>query len=137
MPKACSSWVSRNGAVQMFFSATKQKHICWKIFKVRKVFGCVAGAYYFQCQLKSCSLNEWGCLSQLYRKVSHLFCSFCWIWDFLLENLKLKKSLWRCPLERVDKYKKPVWWMPKIIFSKKEFQVLDFKSFIFWSKFRF
>ena len=31
------------------FSDTKQKYVCWKIGnKVRKVFGCVAGAYYFQ-----------------------------------------------------------------------------------------
>ena len=56
VPKACSSWVSKNGA--NVFSDTEQKHICWKIFKVRKVFGCVAGAYYFQCQMKSGSLNE-------------------------------------------------------------------------------
>ena len=42
---------SRNGAAQMFFSDTKQKHVCWKICKVRKVFDCVAGAYYFQCQV--------------------------------------------------------------------------------------
>ena len=26
------------------------KHVCWKIFKVRKVFDCIARAYYFQCQ---------------------------------------------------------------------------------------
>ena len=47
----CNSWESRNGAVQTFFSDTKQKHVCWKICKVRKAFGCVAGAYYFQCQV--------------------------------------------------------------------------------------
>ena len=50
----CSSWESRNRVVQMFFSDTKQKHVCWKICKVKKVFGCVAGAYYFQCQV------SWG-----------------------------------------------------------------------------
>ena len=61
------------------------------------------------------------------------FARFWWLWDFLLKNLKLKKSLmistgtcgqiWkRCMLE--------------IIFSKKEFQMWDFESFIFWSKFR-
>ena len=33
------------------FSDTKQKHVCCKICKVRKVFGCVAGTYYFQCQV--------------------------------------------------------------------------------------
>ena len=47
----CSSWASRNGAVQMFSSDTKQNNDCWNIFKVRKVFGCIAGAYYFQCQV--------------------------------------------------------------------------------------
>ena len=46
----CSSWASRNGAVQIVFSDTKQKHVCWKICKVRKFFGCAAGGYYFQCQ---------------------------------------------------------------------------------------
>ena len=35
--------------------------------------------------------------------------SFCWLWDFLLENLKLKDKL----------------------------QIWGFESFIFWSKFRF
>ena len=44
----CSSLASRNDAV---FSDTKHKHVCWKIFKVGKVFECVAGAYYFQCQV--------------------------------------------------------------------------------------
>ena len=33
------------------FSDTKQENVCWKICKVRKVFGCVAGAYDFQCQV--------------------------------------------------------------------------------------
>ena len=36
------------------FSDTKQKHVCWKFCKVRKVFGCVVGAFYFQCQV------SWG-----------------------------------------------------------------------------
>ena len=33
------------------FSDTKQKQVCWKICKVRKVFGCVVRAFYFQCQV--------------------------------------------------------------------------------------
>ena len=28
-----------------YFSDNKQKHLCWKICKARKTFGCVAGAY--------------------------------------------------------------------------------------------
>ena len=47
----CSSWASRNGAAQMFFSDSEQKHAWWKICKVRKVFDCVARAYYFQFQM--------------------------------------------------------------------------------------
>ena len=39
-------WCSTN-----VFSDTKQKYVCLKICKVRKVYGCVAGAYYFQCQV--------------------------------------------------------------------------------------
>ena len=49
--KNVGSWASRNGSVQMFFSGSKQKYVCWNICKVRKVFGCVAGAYQFQCQV--------------------------------------------------------------------------------------
>ena len=37
----CSSWVSRNGAVQIF-SLHQPKTICWKISKVSKCFGCIA-----------------------------------------------------------------------------------------------
>ena len=33
------------------------------------------------------------------------FASFCWLWDFLLENLKLRKKPWWCQLERLNKYK--------------------------------
>ena len=47
----CSSWASRNGAVQILHH---KKHVCWNICKVRrKFFDSVAAAYYFQCQ-KSC-----------------------------------------------------------------------------------
>ena len=45
-----SSWASGNSAVQMFFSGTKQKHVCWKICKLRNSFSCVLGEYYFQFQ---------------------------------------------------------------------------------------
>ena len=51
-------WCSPN-----VFSDTKQKYVCWKICKVRKVFDCVAGAYYFQCQVCWGLQNEWGFLS--------------------------------------------------------------------------
>ena len=43
---AVQKWCSAN-----VFSDTKQKRVCWKICRVRKIFSCVAGAYYFQCQV--------------------------------------------------------------------------------------
>ena len=62
----------------------------------------------------------------------NFFASFCWLRDFLLENEKIKKKrkLW-------IKYKKVV--CPKLnrYFLKKGFQIWDFKSIIFWSRFRF
>ena len=33
------------------------------------------------------------------------FARFCWFWDFLLDNLKIKKIFWWCPQKRVDEYK--------------------------------
>ena len=43
----CNSCASTNEAVQMFFLTLSD--VCWKICKVKKVSGCVAGAYFFQC----------------------------------------------------------------------------------------
>ena len=48
------------------------------------------------------------------------FSSFRWLWDFLLKNLKLKKQLWWCLLERVDEYKKVS--CPKKYFQKNIFK---------------
>ena len=59
------------------------------------------------------------------------FASFCWLWDFLLENLKLRKNSdvhWNVRKKVV---------CPKKIFSKKEFQIWAFESLIICFKFRF
>ena len=85
------------------------------------------------------------------------FDCFCWLWDFLLKNLKLKKNsddvhwnawkfkktlmmstgtcgnlkrLWWCPLERVGGYKKVV--CPKKYFRKKKkfiYEILNHSYF--------
>ena len=49
----CSSWESRKGPVQLFCltSKKKKKNACQKICKGRQVFGCVAGACYFECRV--------------------------------------------------------------------------------------
>ena len=41
----CSSWVSRNGVVQIFFLTPHRNKFAGNF--IRKVFGCVSGAYYF------------------------------------------------------------------------------------------
>ena len=38
MLQECSSWAPKNGALQMFFSDTSEKH----------VFGCVARVYFYK-----------------------------------------------------------------------------------------
>ena len=45
-----SSWASGNGAVQMFFLTPNRNMFSGKICKLRKAFGCVLGAFYFQFQ---------------------------------------------------------------------------------------
>ena len=61
---------------------------------------------------------------------SFILASFCWLLDFLLEILKLKKKIYDDVQSTIFKN------MPKALFSKKEFQIWYFESFIFWSKFR-
>ena len=91
--QGCSSWASRNGAVQMFFLKPNRNMFAGK---VKKVFPSVARAYYFQCQVKISMLRfvkqvrflEWNCIV----KQVTFSASFCWLWDFLPENLKFKKK---------------------------------------------
>ena len=114
------------------FSDTKQKHDCWKS---QKYFWLCCGRILFLMSselrfVKWVTLFERNCIV----KCVIIFANFCWLWDFLLENLKIKKKtlmkstgtsgkIWKC-------------YIPKI-FSKIEFLIWDFESFIFWSKFRF
>ena len=76
-----------------FFSATNQKYVYWKFCKVNKVFSCVVGVHFLQCWVSWGPKVEWGFWAKLYCKMSDLLAGFCWLWDFLLENLKLKDKL--------------------------------------------
>ena len=62
------------------------------------------------------------------------FGSFCWLWDFLLKNLKLKK-LWWCLLTRVDEYNKFV--CPKKYFQKNNFKYEILSNLCFGPNFVF
>ena len=83
------------------FFDTKQKHDCWKICEVRNIFGCVEGVMSSELRfVKWVTLFERNCIV----KCVIIFANFCWLWDFLLENLKIKKKLWWSPPERLEKY---------------------------------
>ena len=79
---------------QSFFFDTNQKHVCGKIYKVIKVFGCVAEVSFLQWLadlrfVKWVGFFERSCIV----KLVIFFASFCWLWAFLLENLKLRQIL--------------------------------------------
>ena len=62
-----SSWASKNGAVQMFFFDTKQKHVCWKIFRARKLCWLCCGSVLFSMSVelrfvKWVRLFKWNCV---------------------------------------------------------------------------
>ena len=76
------------------------------------------------------------------------FASFLFTLRLYARKSEIKKILWWCSLECVDEhiFIKEITcylsrflrlFMPEIIFFKKELQIWDFESFIFWSKFRF
>ena len=71
--------------------------------------------------------------AKLYCKISDLFSSFCWLRNFLLENLKLKppgdvhRNVWTNIIKL---------YAQNNIF-KKGIQIWDFESLIFWSSFVF
>ena len=84
MLRECSSWASRNGAVQMFFTDTNQKHI----------FGCVCRSIFFILFselrfVKSVKFFDRNCIVKWVTS----FASFCCLWDTLQENLKLEDKL--------------------------------------------
>ena len=73
-------------------------NICWKI--------CESILSSMSLRLRLSFIKWMGFVERSYiMKWVILFTSFCWLWDFLLENVKfLKKSL-SCLLERVDEHK--------------------------------
>ena len=76
--RKCSSWASRNDAVQMFFSDTNQKQFAGKLSELRFA----KWARFFE----GICIASWVIF----------FDCFCLFWDFLPENLKLidKLQIW-------------------------------------------
>ena len=90
----CSCWASRNGAVQVVFSGTNQKHVCWKICKARKDFWLCCWSMFF-IMLSELRFLKWVRFFERSCIVKRVifFASFCWLWDFLPGNLKLTYEL--------------------------------------------
>ena len=66
----------------------------------------------------------------------NFFASFCWLWDFLLENLKSRKKTLMMFLECVGYIFVQKGCMPKIILLKKEFIYIVVQISFFWDCFR-
>ena len=81
-------WCSANA-----FSDIKQKHVYWEILKVRQVFCLYCESILFSMSSESRSV-EWimFCERNFIVKWVMIFASFCWLWEFLPENLKLKRN---------------------------------------------
>ena len=82
----------KNGAVQIFFSDTRQKHVCWKSVKSERILVVMWQLIIFNDKWveapKTVRCFEQNCIV----KCIIFFAIFCWLLDFLLENLQLKKS---------------------------------------------
>ena len=102
-------WASRNGAVQILF-LTPTRNMFTEKFLKWLTFLIVLLEYVFYnvewVKVRKMSEAFWA---KLFCKLSDFFANFCWIWDFLAENLKLIDNI----------------------------QIWGFESFIFWSKFVF
>ena len=87
MLQECYSWALRNGAAQLFFQPNKNtfsgKFVKWERFLA--VFSMWSELRF----VKWMRFFERNCII----KWVIFFASFCWLWDFLLKDLKLKKTL--------------------------------------------
>ena len=111
----CSSWASRNGLVQIF--ETTQSKFAGKFVKSERFLGVFRVHTIFSVKWVKVRKMSEVFLANVW---SFFLASFCWLLDFLLEILKLKKKSMM---------------MSKVLYSKtcpKHY----FQKKIFWSKFR-
>ena len=103
-----NSWASRNGAVSIFYLTSTRNMFVGKLLKRARCLVFLRSIF-FTIMSDSRLIKSVRFFEQIYiLKWVIFFASFCWLWDSLLENLKLKEKL----------------------------QIWDFESFIFWPKFR-
>ena len=87
----CSSLASRNGAIQIFFLTPNRKSFAGKFIKWKKFLVVFRGHISINVEWDEARRTS-GIFEQTYivKWVIWLI-RFCWLWDFLLENLKLIK----------------------------------------------
>ena len=101
----CSSWASRNGTVQILFLTPNWNMFAGKFVKLESLLAVLRERI-----ISNAKWDEIRKMGEVFEqdyivKCVILFAIFCWFWDFLLENLKLKTKLWWCSLEHLDKHK--------------------------------
>ena len=85
----CSSWMSRNGPLQFFFLTPNRNMFAGKFVKWERFFILFWKHIIFS--IKGVEVNEISELNRIEKWVI-FFASFCWLWDFLLGNLKSRKN---------------------------------------------
>ena len=129
----CSFWAPRNGAVQIFFLTPNRNMFTVYWFVKSERFLAVLWEHIILMSSKL-SFLEWvrffeqNCIV----KCVIFIAKFCWLWDFLLENLKLKKNS--------DDIHWNVWINIKTLYARNNIskkRIPNMRFFIFWSKFCF
>ena len=122
-------WCSAN-----VFSDIKQRKFAGKLVKWEEYLALLREHIIFSVKWVEVRKVSEGFWAKLHCKWVIFSASFRWLWDFLLENLKLKKNS--------DNVHWNVWTNIKELYAqnnifKKRIPNMRFESFIFWSKFRF
>ena len=121
-------WFSAN-----IFSDTKQKHVCWKIYEVERFFAVLWEDISMSNELRFAKWLRFFEWNSILRYVI-FSASFCWLWDFLLENLKLKKKFndvhWNVWTNIKTLY-------PRNNIFKKRIPNMRFWIIYIWSKYHF
>ena len=95
---------SRNGVVQMFFLTPNEKIFAGKFVKWARLL--VVLREHIISIVKLVEVHKMFFEQNCIVKWVIFFASICWLCDFLLGNLKLRKKLWKCLLEHVNEYQK-------------------------------
>ena len=139
MLQECSYWASRKGAVQIFFLTPNRNMSAGKFAKSERLLAVLREDIIFNVKwVEVRKIVEWNCIV----KCVIFFASFCWLWDFLLENLKLRKKVWWCQLERLvmsigtsGQIKKRC--MSEVILSKTKKKIWNMRFWIIYTLVQF